>query len=1578
MRSLDGLAFNQYPHMAAVIATQQGFPSVEQAGRLGRGRSSDTNSGFVPRKFLQNKKRLDDCTRIVLFNTNSFTVSKVWEELQKILDPEFLSQIVKMQRFTGQSRRPRVDMWVKKAGAAALIRLIRDQTRERTFSLVKAMIALGHCEPEFRRSVVGGWRPAIWQSWRDRRVTEISKPEEIGAVPIGRSIMTLNVNGFHKKKLQLLDIVQNRNVVVLAIQETLVSERNYQVRLPGFDTYEVNRQENFRGQALLVDCRLSSYEVSHECFLIQGVKFAIHVKVSGLPGLKRPAHFLAVYLPSGGAERLKKSILLRNVMEVARDILEKENGALIFCMGDFNYSQEEVDKRLAKNGYVLSRKMPVGSGMTRFPVTGKIGSLDHILVSPGANAICRRPRVHRKYCLSDHRPVITSLRVAPEDFREPEQKPRYDLKRINRCSEQLVSHNRWDILPVDEIVDADELIQSVEQFSSVTKDVAQSCGMLVSGGGRAKERLPESLKRLLKRHKRYSKEVATEAEELGSPTESTVVKMRHASRAFKSAYKTWKRNQKEKLYTRIADDFIAHDHKNVWSRLRAQTSKVVNGESLPPVRDEQGELQTNVDGIMDTITNHYSKLANDDPLRVSGDPDHWATKDLGEEKPLLKGLNVELSWKEVLLAIRRMNRNTSPGKCGMHANMLKALVKEECMAKLKEENPEFNRPDNIRVDLPANELPDDPLTKMGVALFRVLKAVWALETIPDLWNEVYIHNLLKDGDPELLVNYRGISLISVSLKILLGIMGDRLSVAVEASDLIVPEQSGFRRREEAISQFIAVAEIVRRRHLKGDSTFGVFIDFKKAYDKVHHEALYRILDNMGVRGKFLRFIKNMYKNSIMTVRAGGYLGNSFRMKRGTRQGCPLSPLLFILFINHILKGAASVGVKVPGLFQDKCDGGLYADDVIALVETAKAAQEVCTHIYEWGQQWGMELGIGKCGVMCWSDSVEVKAAHDSMTYNTPAGEIPKVKEYKYLGIYVTETLHKSREPLEGMTNVETKHSKRMAEKGFKALGTLRPLLTDRACPVPLKVALVRNLVMPLMTYGGEFIAFKKVHAQPIQRVVNCAARWIMGVSNSNHSYAAGTLCFELGLPPVEVELAGLRARLYYKLKLSEKKMKTWLQTLHDNPINGWIRSRSWCSLNQSYITTLVEKGGWMGAPKKGRNKYATWREAYDESDDEWPVGHILHIDPHVPAHSDRQEISPLREWAARGRMYELHIRSNQYESPFLAQLRAEASGIDKDGFTVRPWEGVEEEEDQAYYRDAVAEGILLLSPDLIDERRMQDLLVVSSTKRSVSEESKIRLVKDCLLERLMTADRSEAFKWYDKYCFGASRGFLRATISRPDLREGVRWLIAIRTRSFPRVDERWRRITYSGKVPEFKKGKCPLCKGKIKSGFEWAHLMVKCSHPVVEGARVVHLHTPIGLASRPFKHLGDSSLDKDLVNIAGVSDQNARLGGVIAIYLVGGVVNNSYDCSYHMGFGQLNYMPEGLDKFGYVPVAQFLQEIAHVYAKALSLSSHGGDRDIPSSPEGSLEEEMQPLGLDNIPLNEEEDPDWRHPGAERS
>lgn len=107
----------------------------------------------------------------------------------------------------------------------------------------------------------------------------------------------------------------------------------------------------------------------------------------------------------------------------------------------------------------------------------------------------------------------------------------------------------------------------------------------------------------------------------------------------------------------------------------------------------------------------------------------------------------------------------------MHINILKQLVKEECLKQLEERNAGRTRLDYMFIDLPERDLPEKPLTLMGKALFRILKATWAKVAIPEQWQEVYICSLLRPGgDPENMDCYRGITLISCVLKVLLGLL----------------------------------------------------------------------------------------------------------------------------------------------------------------------------------------------------------------------------------------------------------------------------------------------------------------------------------------------------------------------------------------------------------------------------------------------------------------------------------------------------------------------------------------------------------------------------------------------------------------------------------------------------------------------------------------------------------------------------------------------------------------------------------------------------------------------------------------
>ena len=84
------------------------------------------------------------------------------------------------------------------------------------------------------------------------------------------------------------------------------------------------------------------------------------------------------------------------------------------------------------------------------------------------------------------------------------------------------------------------------------------------------------------------------------------------------------------------------------------------------------------------------------------------------------------------------------------------------------------------------------------------------------------------------------------------------------------------------------------------SVYLCFVDFQKAYDRVPHEALLAKLRYYGVTGRTYSFIETLYSRSVMQIRVGESLSEPVELKRGLRQGCPTSPILFSIYINDIL------------------------------------------------------------------------------------------------------------------------------------------------------------------------------------------------------------------------------------------------------------------------------------------------------------------------------------------------------------------------------------------------------------------------------------------------------------------------------------------------------------------------------------------------------------------------------------------------------------------------------------------------------------------------------------------------------
>ncbi|MCO5585636.1 hypothetical protein L7F22_039571 [Adiantum nelumboides] len=220
-------------------------------------------------------------------------------------------------------------------------------------------------------------------------------------------------------------------------------------------------------------------------------------------------------------------------------------------------------------------------------------------------------------------------------------------------------------------------------------------------------------------------------------------------------------------------------------------------------------------------------------------------------------------------------------------------------------------------------------------------------------------SISKKGDSTCTVNYRGISLINVALKIVTTIPVTRIALTLEMCGFFLKGQVGFRFREECIGQVACLKELVIRRKNVGKLTYVVFVDFRKAHDSVPHEALFYKLEAAGVGGKALRFVKVLYSHSQVCIRVGDRLSEPIKIERGVRQGCPGSPTLFNIFINDVINEAADFTVDIPGLTQ-KIQGLLFADDLVLLADSPLELQNALDRLSTWAHSWGMKFGISKC------------------------------------------------------------------------------------------------------------------------------------------------------------------------------------------------------------------------------------------------------------------------------------------------------------------------------------------------------------------------------------------------------------------------------------------------------------------------------------------------------------------------------------------------------------------------------------------------------------------------------------------
>jgi len=148
-------------------------------------------------------------------------------------------------------------------------------------------------------------------------------------------------------------------------------------------------------------------------------------------------------------------------------------------------------------------------------------------------------------------------------------------------------------------------------------------------------------------------------------------------------------------------------------------------------------------------------------------------------------------------------------------------------------------------------------------------------------------------------NWQRITLLSTPEKVFSRVLLNRLQNAVDCT--LRDEQAGFREGHSCTEQIFTLRNIIEQSLEHQQDLIVNFIDFKKTSDSVHRPSLWKILTYYGIHGRFINIFKALYDNSSCCVKTASGYTEFFETVSGVRQGCILSPFLFIIVIEFVMR-----------------------------------------------------------------------------------------------------------------------------------------------------------------------------------------------------------------------------------------------------------------------------------------------------------------------------------------------------------------------------------------------------------------------------------------------------------------------------------------------------------------------------------------------------------------------------------------------------------------------------------------------------------------------------------------------------
>jgi hypothetical protein len=486
----------------------------------------------------------------------------------------------------------------------------------------------------------------------------------------------------------------------------------------------------------------------------------------------------------------------------------------------------------------------------------------------------------------------------------------------------------------------------------------------------------------------------------------------------------------------------------------------------PSVEDETGKMLHGHQSVADRFARYYEERLNLNDTDTSQIQVPPPTHDLSipldplppppppppEEAPLLPPQDEPLPsqgpfvLKEIQLAIRQLKNKRAGDKKGAIAEIFK-------------------------VGLPV----------CGQELTDTLNAIRTSHQVPDSWKELKIKALYKrKGKRSKCTSHRPIFLVDIAYKIMAQVCLRRLNQVVEP--MLLDEHNGFMKGRSISDAIHALQRMAEQFRKLNQPLFCAFLDLKQAYDSVPRKLLFRIMKvHYNVDPELVDLIEALYKDTQGRVHVEQYFSLPFPLNTGVKQGCSLSPLLFTIFIDFVLRQALPVmrehGVKLQytddliySIYQGVPTGEglegkedriytriitalLYADDIAIVSRSQEGLTIMLSHLNDQLRKHGISLCMEKSNYM----NIATLPNHPQIfpPIILPGGSIEYTQEILYLGTVIAAD------------GTATANIKRRIRLGWHAYYLHSHFLRRRKMSMVVRDTVFQVSVVAVLLYGSE-------------------------------------------------------------------------------------------------------------------------------------------------------------------------------------------------------------------------------------------------------------------------------------------------------------------------------------------------------------------------------------------------------------------------------------------------------------------------------------------------------------------------------